>query len=336
MRLAAAVSRGVGPDDRRRLVMPDRRERLLSRAALITTALGALAAPAATASERPAKVVVESWVRPPGDAAALEAGTFPRLKIELGSLALTEGRRFDAQYGKYGWYRGVSLSTLLARLHPPSAVDLALLRFANGMVVPIPLRDQRVLDQLDPFIALEMRPGPEAPYTTAFAPLTRKVGAYADAPVTKFVGNKVVVARMWHPAVAEKAQSAFSPWAFVDTLVAVELVAAAPYYAQFEVGGTPAARAGAALFQQSCQFCHGARKVGAQFGWDFVEPAPLYTYRKGEKRLYYHVRYRRFDAAARGQNMPALEFMTQEDAGNLWQWLEAIGTRPMPAYAPAQ
>jgi mono/diheme cytochrome c family protein len=202
------------------------------------------------------------------------------------------------------------------------------------MVVPLPLRNQQVLDQLDPFIALRMRTSPRGPYRTAFPPLTRKAREYTDVPVTRFSGNKMVVARLWHPAVAEPAQPNFSPWSFVDTLVAVELVTAAPYYKQFDVDSRTEVRAGLALYRQSCQFCHGARRVGAKFGWDFVEPTPLHSYRKGEARLYYHVRFRRHDAVERGQNMPALKFMTKEDAGNLWQWLEAIGTRPMLAYTP--
>jgi hypothetical protein len=51
-------------------------------------------------------------------------------------------------------------------------------------------------------------------------------------------------------------------------------------------------------------------------------------------RLYYHVHFRRYDAIARGQQMPALKSMNEADAANLYQWLKALGTKPMPAYAP--
>jgi len=307
------------------------------RALFVSTVLGTLAWPlVAGAAVAPAKVIVESWVRPPGDAAALEGATFTRTKVELDSLARTEGRRFDAQYGKYQWFDGVPLSALLARLKPPASVDLALLHFANGMAVPLPLGDKQMLDQLDPFIALRMRTSPDGPYQAEFPPLTRKAQNYVDVPATRFSGNKLVVARLWHPALGEKVQADFSPWALADSLVAVEFVQTAAYYKQFDVDPGAEARTGLTLFQQSCQFCHGARKVGAKFGWDFVEPTPLFTYRKGEKRLYYHVHYRRYDAVERGQNMPALKSMTKADAGNLWQWLKAIGTKPMPAYAPSR
>jgi mono/diheme cytochrome c family protein len=310
-------------------------ESRFARALVVSTILGPLAwTGAAWAAAAPAKVIVESWVRPAGDAAALEAAAPTRTKVELDSLPRSEGRRFDAQYGKYQWFEGVPLTALLARLKPPAAVDLALLHFANGMVVPLPLADRQLLDQLDPFIALKMRASPDAPYRAEFPPLTKRARDYVDVPATRFSGNKLVVARLWHPALGEKLQADFSPWALADSLIAVEFVQTAAYYKQFDVDPDPKARTGLALFQQSCQFCHGARKVGAKFGWDFVEPAPLYTYRKGPTRLYYHVHFRRYDAVARGQQMPALRSMSKEDAANLWQWLEAVGTKPMPPYAP--
>jgi mono/diheme cytochrome c family protein len=301
----------------------------------LVAAVAGLALPAARADVITGKVVVESWVRPPGDAVASERAA-PHTKVDLGSLAHTEGRRFDSQYGKYLWFEGLPLSALIAHLLPPASVDLALLHFANGMVVPFPLKDQHALDQLDPFVALRMRSSPKDPYGTGFPPLVKRASEFADAKTTQFVGNKLVVARLWHPALGEKVQEDFSPWALADSLVAVEFVESGPYYKQFDVGSSAEARAGLELFRKSCQFCHGARGVGAKFGWDFVEPTPLYTYRKGEKPLYYHVHFRRYDAIARGQNMPALKSMTEADAANLWQWLKAIGTHPMPPYAPGR
>jgi mono/diheme cytochrome c family protein len=304
--------------------------------ALLAIVAGAAAWPGTARAAGENQMIVESWVRPAGDAAALEMPSHQRTKVDLASLGRTEGRRFDAQYGKYLWFEGVPLSSLLARLGPPASVDLALLHFANGMVVPLPLQNRQVLDQLDPFIALRMRSSPKATYGTEFPPLKKRASDYADVRTTQFSGNKLVVARLWHPALGEKVQADFSPWALADSLVAVEFVESGPYYKQFDVDASPEARAGLDLFRKSCQFCHGARKVGAKFGWDFVEPTPLYTYRKSEKRLYYHVHFRRYDAVARGQNMPALKSMTEADAGNLWQWLKVMGTKPMPAYAPSR
>jgi mono/diheme cytochrome c family protein len=301
---------------------------------LVAIAAGCLSGPAAAVEKPAAKIIVEGWVRPAGNADATEASTGARVGIDLASLPVTRGRRFDAQLDKYLWFEGVPVATVIAQLKPADAVDLALLHFSNGMTVPLPFRDKRVMDQLDPFIALGARAVADGPYRAELPPLVRKGSAFADAPAIHFSGNKVVVARLWHPAVGDAIQADFSPWAFVDSLVGVELVEAAPYYRQFDVDSKPEARTGLALFQQSCQFCHGARKVGAKFGWDFVEPTPLYSYRKGGTRLYYHVHFRRYDAVQRGQNMPALKSMTKGDAENLWQWLAAIGTRPMPPYTP--
>ena len=128
-------------------------------------------------------------------------------------------------------------------------------------------------------------------------------------------------------------QDLFSPWKHVDSLTGIELVSAKAYYAQLDVDPDPKVRAGFRLFQQSCQFCHGARKVGAAFGWDFVEPTPIYSYRGG-KNLFYHVKYKPLDATAKGLLMPALSYMTEEDAAALSRWLRAVATKPMPSYAP--
>ena len=125
-----------------------------------------------------------------------------------------------------------------------------------------------------------------------------------------FSGNKLVVAVLWHPAVAAAAQPAFSPWRHTDTLTGIELVAAQAYYRQFDVGGGDMVQRGQAVFQQSCQFCHGVRKVGAKFGWDFVEPTPIWSYHRPAKNLFLHVAYKPLDAAERGLMMPAMRFMS--------------------------
>jgi hypothetical protein len=57
----------------------------------------------------------------------------------------------------------------------------------------------------------------------------------------------------------------------------------------------------------------------------------MYTYRKS-MNLFYHVAYKPIDAAEKGLMMPAMRFMTQDDAAALWQWLRAVATKPMPAY----
>ena len=170
---------------------------------------------------------------------------------------------------------------MLERVAPDASVDLAILHFANGMAVPIPFRDAAVMKRLDPFIARGMETTPRGPSVPPSSRIAgRALSEAADPRPIVFSGNKLVVAVRWHPAVAAAAQPAFSPWRHIDTLTSIELVASRPYYGQFNVGGGPWAERGLALFKESCQFCHGVRKVGARFGWDFVEPTPIYSYRK--------------------------------------------------------
>ena len=95
----------------------------------------------------------------------------------------------------------------------------------------------------------------------------------------------------------------------------------------------PAAKAGERLFTQSCQFCHGVRQTGAAFGWDFVEPTPVAEYRQG-RNFFLHVRYKPQDAIARGLRMPALSYMSEDDARSLWRWLKAVADTPLRPYRP--
>jgi hypothetical protein len=253
--------------------------------------------------------------------------------LSLDLLPLVEVERFDAQYGGVRAFRGIRLETVIERFAPGPSLDLAILHFANGMAVPVQFRDAAVMKRLDPFIARGMETHRKGPIKTDFFPDIPKKGAMPDVRPIEFHGNKVVVAERWHPAVPPGAQPAFSPWAHTDTLVGIELVAAAAYYQQFDVSGDPPVQKGLAIYEQACQFCHGVRKVGAKFGWDFVEPTPIYSYQKPSRNLFYHVAYKPLDAAAKGLMMPALKFMTEEDAGTLWQWMRAVATKPMPPYA---
>jgi mono/diheme cytochrome c family protein len=179
-----------------------------------------------------------------------------------------------------------------------------------------------------------MRSSPGRPFATGrFPGISRPRNGFVDVRPIAFSGNKLVVREVSHPAVPAEAQTVLAPFMHVDSLTGIELVSSKAYYAQFDVDPDPAVHAGYQLFTQSCQFCHGARGVGAAFGWDFVEPVAIYTYR-GERSLFYHVKYKPLDASAKGLMMPALSHMSETDAATIWRWLRAVATRPMPAYAP--
>jgi mono/diheme cytochrome c family protein len=297
-------------------------------AALALVSEASLAAPAA-----PAAGTIEIWQRAPGVGAGGGARVDVRV-VELDKLPLLEVRRPDIQYGGIFGFRGVRLVTLLERYDAPASVDLVLLHFANGMQVPLAFRDSALVERLDPLVARQIRLSPGEPFVTGqFPPIDRARAGFVDVRPIQFGANKLVVGRSEHPAVPPTNQDLFSPWKHVDSLTGIELVSAKAYYAQLDVDPDPKVRAGFQLFQQSCQFCHGARKVGAAFGWDFVEPTPIYSYRGG-KNLFYHVKYKPLDAAAKGLLMPALSYMTEDDAAALSRWLRAVATKPMPSYAP--
>ena len=290
-------------------------------------------ASAPTAASAPAPSEIELWVRGPGKLVGDEAPRQRSQRVNLDHVHLVTTGRFDVQYGRATTYRGIGLWSLLARFAPEAPLDLAILHFANGMAVPLPFRDAAAMKRLAPFVARGMAAAPNQPMQIGVFPSIPKKDARADARPITFSGNKIIVADKWHPAIADKVQTTFSPWSHTDTLVSVEFAEAAPYYRQFDVDTDAKVQRGFALFRQSCQFCHGARKIGAKFGWDFVEPVPIFSYRKPQMNLFYHVAYKPIDAAERGLMMPAMRFMTEDDAGALWQWLRAVATKPMPPYA---
>ena len=145
--------------------------------------------------------------------------------VNLDALPLVDSQRFDAQYGASHAFRGIALANVIASFAPEPALDVAILHFANGMAVPIPFRDAAVMKRLDPFIARGMETHAKGPVRAAFFTEIRRKGSTEDPRPIMFSGNKLVVAVLWHPAVAAAAQPAFSPWRHTDTLTSIELVA---------------------------------------------------------------------------------------------------------------
>lgn len=278
--------------------------------------------------------IIEVWVRGASAGDNGRAVHARSQRLNLDKLPLRNVERYDAQYEQRRDYRGISLRDLLGRVAPEPTLDLAILHCSNGMAIPVPFRDGAVMDRLDVFIARATRAGPEGTLSIGKFPAIPKKDVRVDEQPIIFSGNKLVVAERWHPAVAPAAQPGFSPWAHADALTGIELVAAQPYNAQFDVGGDASVGRGLALFRQSCQFCHGVRYTGASFGWDFVESTPIYSSQGSAANLYHRVAYKPRNAAALGLMMPALGFMTEADAEDMRQWLQAIATTPMPAYAP--
>lgn len=276
---------------------------------------------------------VDVWVRTPG---TYGSGTDPAgtrlVTLELDRLPQQQVQRMDAQYGSSFYYRGVPLQKLVAQYKPPQQLDLLLLHFRNGMSVPLPFRDVRVMARLNPLVALETATSAEGPFSGRFPPVSKHIEEYVDVPQVMFTGNKIVVSESWHPDLPEAAQASFTPWMTTDTLVGIEFADSRAYYRQFE--SSPEARPGLTVYRQNCQYCHGVRKVGASFGGDFAQPIALYKHRQDPYRLFYHIHYR-IDSRPTLEQMPVLKHVSEEDAQQLWRFMRAMSTADPTPYAPA-
>ena len=305
--------------------------RRLETAVLALLAVGAAPRPATAAP--PPGASVDVWVR----GASRDGDGGKRLgqrRFLLDRLPLASVERHDAQYEAVRQYRGIPLAEILKRYRPDSSLDLAILHFANGMAIPLPFRDAATVKRLDPLIARGWRTQPGARVMIGNFPAIPKKNVPGDRRPIEFSGNKVVVAERYHPEVAPAAQPGFSPWTHSDTLVEIELVAARAYYAQFEVGGDATVQRGLALFRQNCQFCHGVRRVGASFGWDFVDSEAFQRQQESAANLYHNVALKPQNAGELGLMMPALGFLTDADAGAMREWMRAVAAVPVAPYAP--
>jgi hypothetical protein len=285
---------------------------------------------AATASEPSAQI--ELWTRAAGSHGDQRVAHNRPVTIDLDRVALTEGPLVDVQYGGTRTVRYVAIVDLIRRYGPPPEVDTALLHFSNGMAIPLAFRDPEVMRRLAPAVVRAIKL--DGKWTTGLPPVTRTDELYFDVRPLTFQGNKLAVADRWHPALRTGTDSQFSPWRYADSLAGIEFVNDSAFLAQF--AGDPSVKSGATTYGQVCRFCHGARKEGAQFGWDFVEPIPISEYRKKDASLYYHVKCRAVDAVSRGLLMPGLPYLTAKDASDLLAWLRVLAHRPLSLYDPSR
>jgi len=240
--------------------------------------------------------------------------------LDLSTLPQVEVTRPDIQYARDGHYRGVPLWTVIATLKEPRDADLVLLRFQNGMVIPLPRRDEKLWRELDPFIALELER--DGTWSRAF-PEIRKTGAEnRDVRPLIFAGkNKLVVGTLTHPDVPEAARlDGFTPFALADSLAEVELATAATYWAPFQPAGASAeVKKGFGVFKARCQFCHGVKGAGSRYG-----PELKAGLKDDAHALFLHVRYREREAPEKGLMMPFFKDVSGEDAKALFAWMKAV------------
>jgi mono/diheme cytochrome c family protein len=283
-----------------------------------------LFAGAALAADAPSSHL-DVWQRQPGDHTGGFAARGTVARVSLAALPLVEAERFDLQYDARRVVRGLSLGALLKTLLPPKGADAALLHFANGMLVPVPVEGTP-----DVFVAVAWKDG--SGFTSRFPDVPKKGHEEADVRPITFGANKLVAAGHAVPG-APALPGDFTPWRHVDSLVGVEFVRLGPYLAQYRVTDAPPVAAGLEQFRRACIYCHGARRAGAMAGWDFVDPMPAHLLHPSENKLLFHVRYRA-NAAEAGLMMPALEAMSEADARALLAWLQALDANPLKPYAP--
>ncbi len=297
----------------------------MARHRLVTLLVAALIPAAPLAAEG----AIEVWARQPGDYALDAPGRGAVARVELARLELRPFASRDVQYdGAERRYRGVALNVLMEGLAPPRQADLALLHFANDMVVPVPT-NPTALKALDLWIAVEIWSADRKGWSPTFPPVAR---SEQDHRPIRFGGNKVVASSARHPMMGAETAKVFTPWRHVDSLTGIEFVSRAGWYRQFDAGAGHAA--GLEVYKGSCQFCHGVRQVGASLGWDFVEPLPVVDVRRSPKALLFHVRYRETGAARQGLLMPAIPSMTEAEAKAVHGWMKAIANTPLRPYRP--
>ncbi len=269
------------------------------------------------------------WSRAPGDH-TLGLGRLAARTVDLGRLPPVETTRADIQYGAARTYLGVPLGSILATHPAPGDADTAVLHFANGMEVPVPLRPPDGNRQVV-FVALAWKDGGQ--WSVAFPPVF-KDGDESDRRPIRFGANKVVVGVAAHPMVGKVHAATYSPWLHADTLTGIEYVSLSAWQGQFDVAPrNPAAARGFAVFTQTCQMCHGVRGVGARFGWDLVEPMPAIERHPTAVDVLFHLRHRA-NPKERGLMMPALGSMSEADADALRVWLKALAGAPLRPYRP--
>lgn len=285
---------------------------------------------------------IRIWTRSDGD----HSGGKPLLRknivdLDLETRELQTAELNDHQYQQKSKYRGVYLDTIFAGYVAPKSADLALLHFDNGVVIPYPLAATKTQPNGVPalpkaFVAMRIWDTKTNFWTTRFPKAARHVPGFRDARPIRFAYNKIVVETPTHPMVPDPFSASVDLWRVAGTLVGIEFVNEKAYYQQFSVSTEPNVQLGLNVFKQTCQFCHGVRKVGASLGWDFVHPFPVYRYRNTKKNLYYHVKYQILDAPEKGLLMPALKNLSAAEASAVWEWLRAVGTQPLKPYQSPQ
>ena len=190
----------------------------------------------------------------------------------------------DRQYSnKARHYKVISLRSVIDGYPLDPQVDGVLLHFANKMAVAVPLDDS--VDKLSKiYMAREVK-SKAGKWTRKFPAIHKRNPLLRDPRPLTFCGNKIVIDKKLGSVVNVK--QGFDPFYYVSTLTGIEFINMKAMERQFQVAlGRPAK--GARVFQNRCVYCHSVNGVGADYGWDFVKPLPLYE-KRSPQSLRFHV-----------------------------------------------
>ncbi len=290
---------------------------------------------------------VHLWTRAPGlydDGRSHSQKS--RKRLDLDRFKNHEKKLFDLQYGKTFSFRGVELERIIKSYKVPRGNDLALLHFENGMLIPVPLEQNlATLKKLNIFIARRIKVDEKSKFTVEFPMISHDTIEFKDPRPMIFSKNKIVIENPWHPYVKVQLepkqttkqltppkQGEFTPWLHGNSLKAIEFVNEDAYDKQFLAKNED--RSGFEIFKKRCQYCHGVRQVGADFGWDFLDPLPIYKQRK-PAHLYNMVKFMFHDQMTRGLLMPNQKDVEKGEMSQLWLWLRSLDKTKVKAYSPA-
>lgn len=298
---------------------------------MILVTLGLFASPSVTASTDKSGETISLWTRKPGQYKNAEKSELQdEVTVDLSSLNPKKKKLFDIQYGKSYTFTTIPLKDVTDQYKKCSHCDLVLLHFSNGMLIPLP-RDSAAWKSLNPRIAIAIDHASKKVNSKIFPEIAKKDERFKDPRPIQFQGNKIVVHELWHPLIPDPKASGFSPWKHVSSLAGIEFVEQDAYYGQFRVAKSLELNAGLQLFQNRCQYCHGIQKIGARFGWDYLQPVPIFRL-KDANHVGNLVKYRYHDELERGLMMPEQSDVTTKQIEELWIWLKALAPEGVKKY----
>lgn len=271
---------------------------------------------------------IDAWTRARGN---YSRNVYPtptqQTKLEADETEFEEIKRYDIQYARDVIVRGIPLSRLVSKYPFKNHSDTIILHFTNGMAIPWP-----VSENLPVFLAKSVKT--KTGFSEDFPQLARDIPNQKDPVPLIFSGNKPIVSVAEFPGLDEgKGKKGFSPWKWIESLSGIEFIQREAYFNQFDVTTARITKDGFKVFETRCHFCHGVRGVGAEYGWDFVRPIPLTSFRS-KKGLYSHVSSVPYDALERGRRMPAQPSVTVSESNAVWEWIRAVSTATLRDYLP--